>query len=49
MKPFFSTIFGGPEERRVPRTRSARLPTSTEPTSCAMPCVIAGLIVYLAM
>ncbi len=29
-------------------TMSASLPTSMEPTSCAMPCVIAGLIVYLA-
>src|SRR4051812_11142152 len=29
-------------------TRSAHLPTSTDPTSCAMPCVSAGLIVYFA-
>ena len=29
-------------------TRSARLPTSTEPTSWAMPWVSAGLMVYLA-
>ena len=29
-------------------TRSASFPTSTEPTSCATPWVIAGLIVYLA-
>ena len=29
-------------------TRSASLPGSTEPTTCEMPCVIAGLIVYLA-
>ena len=30
-------------------TRSASLPASTEPTTCEMPCVIAGLIVYFAM
>ena len=30
-------------------TRSASLPGSTEPTTCAIPCAIAGLIVYLAM
>ncbi len=29
-------------------TRSASLPTSTEPTSCSIPCEIAGLIVYFA-
>src|SRR5262249_45735171 len=29
-------------------TRSASLPTSTEPTTWAMPCVRAGLMVYLA-
>jgi hypothetical protein len=29
-------------------TRSASLPASTEPISSAMPCAIAGLIVYLA-
>ena len=29
-------------------TRSARLPTSTEPTWREMPWVMAGLIVYLA-
>ena len=29
-------------------TRSASLPGSIEPTSWAMPCAIAGLIVYLA-
>jgi len=29
-------------------TRSASLPTSIEPTSCAMPWVSAGLMVYLA-
>ncbi len=30
-------------------TRSASLPTSMDPTSCAMPWVSAGLMVYLAM
>jgi hypothetical protein len=30
-------------------TRSASLPTSTEPTSWPMPWVSAGLMVYLAM
>src|SRR5580658_1676596 len=29
-------------------TRSASLPGSIEPTSCEIPCVIAGLMVYLA-
>ena len=37
------------EERRLPERPDRRsCPTSTEPTSCAMPCVIAGLIVYFA-
>mmetsp|Transcript_9643 Transcript_9643/g.23804 ORF Transcript_9643/g.23804 Transcript_9643/m.23804 type:complete len:223 (-) Transcript_9643:2446-3114(-) len=30
-------------------TRSASLPTSTEPMTCDMPCATAGLMVYLAM
>ena len=30
-------------------TMSASLPSSIEPTSCEMPCAIAGLMVYLAM
>ena len=30
-------------------TRSAHLPTSTEPTACEMPWAIAGLMVYLAI
>ena len=30
-------------------TRSASLPTSIEPTSSAMPCAMAGLMVYFAM
>ena len=37
------------EERRLPQHEvGAACPTSIEPTACAMPCVIAGLIVYLA-
>ena len=36
------------EEGRRHSTRSASLPTSTEPTSWAMPWVMAGLMVYLA-
>lgn len=38
-----------PKKAGFQNTRSASLPTSIEPTVCAMPCVIAGLIVYLAM
>src|SRR5207237_452299 len=38
-----------PKKAGFQRRRSASLPRSIEPTSCAMPCVIAGLIVYLAM
>jgi hypothetical protein len=30
------------------KTMSASLPTAIEPTSCAMPWVIAGLMVYFA-
>ena len=37
-----------PEERGSHSTRSASLPGSTEPTSWAMPCATAGLIVYFA-
>ena len=47
--PPFSTSNGlTPKNAGFHSTRSAHLPTSTEPTSCAMPCVIAGLIVYFA-
>ena len=46
-KPPFRTISGfTPKKAGFHSTRSANLPTSTEPTSCAMPCAIAGLIVY---
>ena len=49
MKPPFRTISGlTPKKAGFQMTRSASLPASIEPTSCAMPCEIAGLIVYLA-
>jgi hypothetical protein len=38
-----------PKKAGFHRHRSASLPTSTEPTSWAMPWARAGLIVYLAM
>ena len=38
-----------PKKAGVQSTRSASLPTSTEPMYSSMPWVIAGLIVYLAM
>ena len=37
-----------PKKAGRQNTRSARLPASMLPTSCAMPWAIAGLIVYLA-
>ena len=37
-----------PKKAGFQSTRSASLPTSIEPTSWAMPCASAGLIVYLA-
>jgi hypothetical protein len=37
-----------PKKAGFQSTRSASLPTSIEPTRWLMPCVIAGLIVYLA-
>ena len=50
MKPPLITISGlTPKNAGFHSTRSASLPTSTDPTSCAMPCVMAGLIVYFAM
>ena len=49
MKPFLITSFGlAPKNAGSHRTRSAILPTSTEPSTSAMPCVIAGLIVIFA-
>ena len=38
-----------PKKAGFQTTRSAHLPGSMLPTSCAMPCAMAGLIVYLAM
>src|SRR5580698_10675610 len=45
------TIISGftPKNAGFHRTRSASFPGSMDPISAAMPCVIAGLIVYLAM
>ena len=42
MSGFTPNIFG------FQSTRSASFPTSTEPTYCEIPCVIAGLMVYFA-
>ncbi|MNT45043.1 hypothetical protein D3C72_1815990 [compost metagenome] len=47
--PFRIRLGFTPKKAGFHSTRSAHLPTSIEPTSCAMPCVSAGLIVYLAM
>ena len=50
MKPPLITSSGRePKKAGRQSTRSASLPTSTEPISSAMPCAIAGLIVYFAM
>ena len=49
MKPPLSTRLGlMPKKPGRQKTRSAHLPTSIEPTSCAMPFAMAGLMVYLA-
>ena len=49
MKPPLSTRLGlTPKKAGFHSTRSAHLPTSTEPTSCARPLASAGLMVYLA-
>ena len=49
MKPPFTTISGfTPKNAGFHSTRSANFPGSIEPISRASPCVIAGLIVYLA-
>ena len=49
MKPPLITSSGfTPKNAGCQRTRSASFPTSTDPTSFAMPCVIAGLMVYFA-
>src|SRR4028118_2144941 len=50
MAPPFRIISGfTPKNAGFHKTRSANFPTSTEPTKCEMPCVIAGLMEYLAM
>ena len=49
MPPFRISAGLTPKNAGFQTTRSASLPTSIEPTMCAMPCVIAGLIVYFAM
>src|SRR5215468_8066502 len=49
MNPPFTIISGlTPNIEGFHSTRSASLPGSIEPTSPAIPCVIAGLMVYLA-
>ena len=49
MPPFRMSEGFTPKNAGFHSTRSAILPASIEPTACAMPCVMAGLIVYLAM
>ena len=50
IEPALSTRSGfTPKKAGVQRTRSAILPTSTEPTYPDTPCAMAGLIVYFAM
>ncbi len=50
MKPPLMTSSGlTPKNAGFQSTRSAILPTAIEPTCAAMPCVIAGLMVYFAM
>ena len=48
-KPPLTTRSGlTPKKAGFQITRSASFPTSTDPTSEEMPCVMAGLMVYLA-
>ena len=49
MPPLITRLGLTPKKAGRHSTRSASLPGSIEPTSCAMPWVIAGLMVYLAM
>ena len=50
MNPLFKINAGlVPKNAGFQSTRSAIFPTSTDPTSCAIPCAIAGLMVYFAM
>ena len=45
IEPANKTIFGfTPKKAGLHKTKSARLPTSTEPTSCESSCAMAGLI-----
>jgi hypothetical protein len=49
MSPPFKTISGlTPKKAGFHSTRSASLPTSTDPTSWARPWAMAGFIVYFA-
>ena len=47
MPPLIIKLGFTPKNLGFHKTKSANFPTSTEPTSCAIPWVIAGLIVYL--
>src|SRR5258706_2766231 len=48
--PPLITISGlTPKNAGFHSTRSASFPVSTEPMNCAMPCAMAGLIVYFEM
>jgi len=49
MPPFTISEGFTPKNAGFHSTRSATFPASIEPTACAMPCAIAGLIVYFAM
>jgi hypothetical protein len=49
MPPLMMSSGFTPKKAGFHNTRSASLPGSTEPTRCAMPCAMAGLMVYLAM
>jgi hypothetical protein len=48
MPPLMIAAGLAPKKAGFHSTRSASLPGVIDPTSCAMPWVIAGLIVYLA-
>ena len=48
MPPLITIAVLAPKNAGFHNTMSASLPFSMEPTSCAMPCVMAGLIVYFA-
>ena len=46
--PLITSSGRAPNSAGRQSTRSATFPGSTEPTSCAIPCEMAGLIVYFA-